>query len=52
MKKIKIALIRKVLIACVLGCFLGRIFPVPAIRIYALLMNIVLLSYVAVIARS
>lgn len=51
MKKIKIALIWKVLIACVLGCFLGRIFPVPAI-IYALLMNIVLLSYVAVIARS
>lgn len=34
MKKIKIALIWKVLIACVLGCFLGRIFPVPAIRIF------------------
>lgn len=34
MKKLKVALIWKVLIACLLGCLLGRILPVPAIRIF------------------
>lgn len=34
MKKLKIALIWKVLIACLLGCLLGRVLPVPAIRIF------------------
>lgn len=35
MKKLKIALIWKVLIACLLGCLLGRILPVPVIRIFS-----------------
>ena len=35
MKKIKIALIWKVIIACALGCLLGRVFPVPVIRIFS-----------------
>lgn len=34
MKKFKLALIWKVLIACALGCLLGRVFPVPVIRIF------------------
>lgn len=34
MKKIKIALIWKVLIACVLGGLLGRVLPAPIIRIF------------------
>lgn len=34
MKKLKIALIWKVLIACALGCLMGRVFPVPVIRIF------------------
>lgn len=34
MKKLKIALIWKVLIACLLGCLLGRVLPVPAIRAF------------------
>ena len=34
MKKIKLPLIWKVLIACVLGCLLGRVFPAPLIRIF------------------
>lgn len=34
MKKLKVALIWKVLIACLLGCLLGRVLPVPAIRIF------------------
>ncbi|MCQ2166776.1 MAG: dicarboxylate/amino acid:cation symporter [Bacteroidales bacterium] len=34
MKKIKIALIWRVLIACVLGCLLGQVLPIPAIRIF------------------
>ena len=34
MKKIKIALIWKILIACVLGYFLGLILPGPAVRIF------------------
>lgn len=34
MKKIKIALIWKVLIACVLGYFLGLVLPEPAVRIF------------------
>lgn len=34
MKKIKISLIWKVLIACLLGCLLGRVLPVPVIRIF------------------
>lgn len=34
MKKIKIALIWKVLAACVLGALLGRCLPVPVIRIF------------------
>lgn len=34
MKRPKIALIWKVLIACLLGCLLGGILPVPAIRVF------------------
>lgn len=34
MKKIKISLIWKVLAACLLGCLLGRLLPVPVIRIF------------------
>ena len=34
MKKIKIALIWKILIACVLGYFLGLVLPGPAVRIF------------------
>lgn len=34
MKKIKIALIWKVLIACVLGCLLGRVLPAQVVRIF------------------
>ncbi len=34
MKKIKIALIWKILIACTLGCLLGLVLPAPAIRIF------------------
>lgn len=34
MKKIKISLIWKVLAACLLGCLLGRVLPVPVIRIF------------------
>lgn len=34
MKKIKIPLIWKVLVACVLGSLIGPVFPIPAIRIF------------------